>query len=534
MDLDSYLSLPHLQAKLIYYKHKISAKYPFTLNNLVYLNRTKSQAIGHKVHPYYTPLDENDTTLQFESRFESGNLLAAFKMSEKTYHLVLQQDTNSQGYANWFYFSCSNTFKGQKVTFNILNMQKRNSLFSQGLKVLIYSEKTSSTWQREGTNVKYYENGLYRFIKDKRRSFNSLQFTYEFPADDDKVYIAYSFPYTYSNLLKDLAVYETDEDKYYYFFHRYLCTSVAGNDFTYLTINDNRQTAENKQGIVLMARVHPGESVGSFMMKGAIDFLCGNSEEAENIRRRFVIKIVPMLNIDGVVNGNYRCSLAGCDLNRRWKNPKDSIHPEIFYTKDLIKKFNQETPVQFVLDLHGHSNATDVFSYGNKFDDDLEKTKVFPLMLSEQNSNFNFDKCKWRMPRYKKGTARINLFNEINVPNIFTIEASYLGNSQQTNSLHWTTNQLEAMGRDICLSMMRFDSEYKSYHDKLLVISKTIKEVNEETEELRIENSEDSDVDYDSDSEESFDCLSEEELKQVLTFKKRRNGECLNRVEKNT
>jgi murein tripeptide amidase MpaA len=28
-----------------------------------------------------------------------------------------------------------------------------------------------------------------------------------------------------------------------------------------------------------------------------------------------------MLNPDGVINGNYRCSLAGADLNRRWKTP---------------------------------------------------------------------------------------------------------------------------------------------------------------------------------------------------------------------
>jgi hypothetical protein len=28
-----------------------------------------------------------------------------------------------------------------------------------------------------------------------------------------------------------------------------------------------------------------------------------------------------MLNPDGVINGNYRCSLAGVDLNRRWKFP---------------------------------------------------------------------------------------------------------------------------------------------------------------------------------------------------------------------
>jgi murein tripeptide amidase MpaA len=56
-------------------------------------------------------------------------------------------------------------------------------------------------------------------------------------------------------------------------------------------------------------------------MKGAIDFLVSNAPEAVALREKFVFKIIPMLNPDGVINGNYRCSLAGVDLNRRWKNP---------------------------------------------------------------------------------------------------------------------------------------------------------------------------------------------------------------------
>ena len=28
-----------------------------------------------------------------------------------------------------------------------------------------------------------------------------------------------------------------------------------------------------------------------------------------------------MLNMDGVINGNYRCNLAGFDLNRQYINP---------------------------------------------------------------------------------------------------------------------------------------------------------------------------------------------------------------------
>ena len=72
-----------------------------------------------------------------------------------------------------------------------------------------------------------------------------------------------------------------------------------------------------KKGIFLTARVHPGETNSSYMMKGIIDFLVGSSFEARSLRRKCIFKIVPMLNPDGVVYGNTRCSLLGVDLNRR-------------------------------------------------------------------------------------------------------------------------------------------------------------------------------------------------------------------------
>lgn len=57
------------------------------------------------------------------------------------------------------------------------------------------------------------------------------------------------------------------------------------------------------------------------MMQGFIDFITGNSPQAEELREQCVFKIIPMVNPDGVIHGNYRCSLVGCDLNRRWKKP---------------------------------------------------------------------------------------------------------------------------------------------------------------------------------------------------------------------
>ena len=52
-------------------------------------------------------------------------------------------------------------------------------------------------------------------------------------------------------------------------------------------------------------------------MNGFIKFILSqNDARAAALRAKYVFKLVPMLNVDGVVVGNYRCSLAGVDLNR--------------------------------------------------------------------------------------------------------------------------------------------------------------------------------------------------------------------------
>ena len=48
--------------------------------------------------------------------------------------------------------------------------------------------------------------------------------------------------------------------------------------------------------------------------------MTSDTEAAENLRKLFVFKIVPMLNPDGVIVGNTRCNLAGADLNRQYKH----------------------------------------------------------------------------------------------------------------------------------------------------------------------------------------------------------------------
>jgi murein tripeptide amidase MpaA len=61
-----------------------------------------------------------------------------------------------------------------------------------------------------------------------------------------------------------------------------------------------------KRVIVISARVHSGESNSSYVMQGFLDFLLSDSKKAAQLRKTFIFKIVPMLNPDGVIYGNYR------------------------------------------------------------------------------------------------------------------------------------------------------------------------------------------------------------------------------------
>jgi murein tripeptide amidase MpaA len=121
----------------------------------------------------------------------------------------------------------------------------------------------------------------------------------------------------------------------------FLARTLAGNEFEGVIITNFGSVPEDiakRLCVVITGRVHPGESNASFIVEGMIRFLISDDGVADALRNTFVFKIVPMLNPDGVIIGNYRCSLSGDDLNRQWKTPSQRMHPEIFAVKEMFAK----------------------------------------------------------------------------------------------------------------------------------------------------------------------------------------------------
>ena len=225
-----------------------------------------------------------------------------------------------------------------------------------------------------------------------RRGTHTLSFDLTLDDDEPSLYLAYSHPYTYTDLQAFLATLAADPARSATYTRRSLCDTVAGNRCDLLTItappaapapaeappprgpgDDRRRADGDREGesrqrrlVVLSSRVHPGESNASWVMQGILDFLTSDDARAVALRRHFVFKICPMLNPDGVIQGNYRCSNSGMDLNRQWSAPSREAHPPVAALKHLIRAYQTRDAHRVALfcDLHGHSRAKGVFLYG--------------------------------------------------------------------------------------------------------------------------------------------------------------------------
>lgn len=276
------------------------------------------------------------------------------------------------------------------------------------------SSKKSGKGAGANTNTTT-NNSKHRNQRQRHRHRYILSFSYTFTGPDT-VYFAHSFPYTYTDLEKYMSQLENNPRVGSFLHRRLLSWTIAGHRCDILTITTrqyanannnsnnnsditsmNTSTATagsssstlpavnsvpptesdninpvNKPIIVITGRVHPGEPMSSYIIHGIINTLTADTPLAQALRDQYVFKIVPMLNPDGVIHGNYRCSLAGVDLNRRYLDPHPSLNPTIHALKKYLQQLQTtrqqpqapQRPILMFLDIHGHSKKKNVFVYG--------------------------------------------------------------------------------------------------------------------------------------------------------------------------
>ena len=541
----------------------------FDEKNGVFLDKKNENHYDFKKLSYIPePKNSNDAKIIFDSKFESGNLRMAIKLNsdiDNEYDLIIRKDYNCEKNYSWFFFSIE-CDRECDIKFNILNFIKKKIMFDEKekIRILVYNEKDK--WTRNTYNVQYYENNIKilaswedkekmgsndeenifndKFKEDEKNNdifkifdkdkgekedvpdtefFFTLSFCYHVSKNNinSPIYFALCFPYTYSTLqdyLHKLSITKTNKNKIKF---STLNKTICGNplDILYITNFASTQSVINaRQSIIFTARVHPGETSGSYVIESVINNLLNNSEQSNNLLDKYIFKIIPMLNPDGVIHGHYRNNILGKDLNRMWQDPRDNETPTIYYLKKLIS-INKPF---FFCDFHGHSNMPNCALYccsppkkkknkffnfpnGNIKSYHFYEEKVFMRIMEEESKYYQKSGEKYNIQKSKLKSARGVIYNEFNVYFSYALETGLMAKWNKQNILGIVNNnlivQLEPstineyyqIGTDYVNSFIKWNTKTKFYS--------VLKKIRDEEESKKLK---DKEKDKDKDKEFNF------------------------------
>ena len=503
------------------------------------------------------PRNNKEAKIIFDSKFESGNLRMAIKLNsdiDNEYDLIIRKDYNCEKNYSWFFFSIESD-RETDIKFNILNFIKKKIMFDEKDKIRILVYTKNDKWTRNTYNVQYYQNNIKicppwedkekngvnteekninnifkdKFKEDEKNNdmfkiiykdkgekedipdtefFFTLSFCYHVNKNNINmpIYFALCFPYTYTTLqeyLYKLSITKTNKNKIKF---STLNKTVCGNplDILYISNFSSTQSEINsRQSIIFTARVHPGETSGSYVIESVINNLLNNSEQSNNLLNKYIFKIVPMLNPDGVIHGHYRNNILGKDLNRMWQEPKDNETPTIYYLKKLIS-INKPF---FFCDFHGHSNMPNCalyccsppkkkknrfynFSNGNTKSYHFYEEKVFMKIMEEESKYYQKSGEKYNIQKSKMKSARGVIYNEFNVYFSYALETGLMAKLEPS-----TINEYYQIGTDYINSFIKWNTKSKFYS-----VLKKIRDEEENKKSKEKEKEKDKDKDKEKDS----------------------------------
>jgi hypothetical protein len=259
------------------------------------------------------------------SNFESGNI-KKIKIDTKknNYQVVLEIEHEpyhshvKKKYENWFYFKVS-------------NIQRKNINYTiQDIRIF------DDDWR--GFNVCYsYNNKNWKRIKT---SFSKKNRTLKWNHKTTKKNIFFAYYPPYTTVMKNTLInkYKNKIGVKHLLLNKNIDTLILGNGPLY---------------IYIVARQHPGETIGSWMVEGFLKAYF-SSKQRKVIEKLFTITVIPMANPHGVKAGHWYTNKKGQNLNRSWRHNKT---PETTAIKKLLKA--QEGVLY--LDLHGDEGPSKHF-----------------------------------------------------------------------------------------------------------------------------------------------------------------------------
>ncbi|MBK8147206.1 MAG: hypothetical protein IPK58_03045 [Acidobacteria bacterium] len=130
--------------------------------------------------------------------------------------------------------------------------------------------------------------------------------------------------------------------------------STEGRPLRMLTIGNPKA----KKFVLVISRQHPPEVTGYFAMQAFVERIAYKSKLSKEFRKDWAMYVVPLMNPDGVDNGQWRHNSGGIDLNRDWEAFNQ---PETIAVREFLKRRELESGGKFYFGIDFHSTWDDIY-----------------------------------------------------------------------------------------------------------------------------------------------------------------------------
>lgn len=227
--------------------------------------------------------------------------------------------------------------------------------------------EVSATWR--GHNIVYsYDN-----INWEKALLTNLN-NFSVPLESSTVYIAHSYPYTYSDMLA-----EVDGISELEFVNTYdLAISEEGRPVKLVRITDDCVDDTKKELVWILGRIHAFENPGNHSVSGMIDYFTSSQPDAQRLREEAIIYVVPVMDVDMAYHGGSGKDQTPVDFNRDWYSLDHESHwNAVIEAKKWIDSTAALNDFSVFFDSHSPppSQGTSLFYYVYDVDHHIANTR---------------------------------------------------------------------------------------------------------------------------------------------------------------
>jgi hypothetical protein len=245
------------------------------------------------------------------TEFESGAAENVYERPDRSVAFSIPQEPGGPEYL-WFNFMLAGgVVKGQEfVLENAADAHQTGSRWNITRPVFSADGKT---WVR-ATEVDYSREF------SLKQPLGKQIFHFKSPIAAETLRVAYCYPYT-TRELDDFLVTVNDR------LHGPVAVigkSEEGRDIVSFQIGPHPSLVQAEPPeIWIICREHPGETPASFVLEGMVQGLL-DSHAGHRLADHFAIRIVPLLNMDGIAHGYYYHNARGVNLSLDWVDMKSA------------------------------------------------------------------------------------------------------------------------------------------------------------------------------------------------------------------